>query len=111
MAPFHFDNQQMFASVVFIFIFPRFSFQRKLRLFEKKQDSTQKSMDDTVDGDASYSNEFQFTKAKSICSDDESLKTTTVLSTGSTTNTETKTTPQVFEWNDRNWKLDIEHCK
>lgn len=70
--------------------------QRKLRSFEKKQDSTQKSMDDTVDGETSFSNEIQFSKAKSICSDDESMKTA-VLSTGSATNTETKTTPQVRE--------------
>lgn len=65
--------------------------KRKLRSFEKKQDSTQKSLDDTVDGDLSMDLNIQ--KAKSICSDDElSCKTVTVVST--TENTETKTTPQ-----------------
>lgn len=53
----------------------------------------QKSMDEALgDGDASLSGEAHLTKTKSICSDDESLKTMTVLSTES--NTETKTTPQ-----------------
>lgn len=65
--------------------------KRKLRSFEKKQDSTQKSLDDTVDGDLSMDLNIQ--KAKSICSDDElSCKTVTVVSTSE--NTETKTTPQ-----------------
>lgn len=54
-------------------------------------------MDDTVDGETSMTSEVQFNKAKSICSDDESLKTATMLSTGSATNTETKTSPQVTE--------------
>lgn len=53
----------------------------------------QKSMDEAIcDGDASLSYEIHLTKTKSICSDDESLKTMTMLSTES--NTETKTTPQ-----------------
>lgn len=52
-------------------------------------------MDDTVDGETSLSSDIPVTKAKSICSDDESLKTATILSTGSGTNTETKTSPQV----------------
>lgn len=65
--------------------------KRKLRSFEKKNDSTQKSLDDTVDGDLSMDLNIQ--KAKSICSDDElSCKTVTVVSTSE--NTETKTTPQ-----------------
>lgn len=79
------------SGLFFIQVFP----QRKLRSFEKKQDPTQKSMDDTVDGETSFSNDVQSTKAKSICSDDESLKTATILSTESATNTETRTTPQV----------------
>lgn len=50
-------------------------------------------MDEALgDGDASLSGEGHLTKTKSICSDDESLKTMTMLSTES--NTETKTTPQ-----------------
>lgn len=51
-------------------------------------------MDDAIgDGDTSLSYDIHhLTKTKSICSDDESLKTMTVLSTES--NTETKTTPQ-----------------
>lgn len=63
---------------------------------EKKQDSLHKSMDDTIDGDLSISNDVHLTKTKSICSDDESLKTMTAVSTESATNTETKTTPQVI---------------
>lgn len=53
----------------------------------------QKSIDETLgDGDTSLSYDVHLTKTKSICSDDESLKTMTMLSTES--NTETKTTPQ-----------------
>lgn len=67
--------------------------QRKLRSFERKQDSMQRSMDEALgEGDASLSFDAHLTKTKSICSDDESLKTMTMLSTES--NTETKTTPQ-----------------
>lgn len=66
--------------------------QRKLRTFEKKQDQTHKSLDDTVDADLSI--ELNLRKTKSSCSDDESLKTMTMVSTESTTNTGTKTTPQ-----------------
>lgn len=57
-------------------------------------------MDDTVDGDLSMDltamtvpNKIPLTK--SSCSEDESQKTATVMSAESTTNTETKTTPQV----------------
>lgn len=56
----------------------------------------QKSIDDGIgDVDTSLSYEVttaQLTKNKSICSDDESLKTLTIVSTES--NTETKTSPQ-----------------
>lgn len=51
-------------------------------------------MDDGIgEADSSLSYDTHLTKTKSICSDDESLKTLTVLSTES--NTETKTTPQI----------------
>lgn len=66
-----------------------------MRSFERKQDSMQKSIDDGIgDVDTSLSFEVtaQLTKTKSICSDDESLKTLTIVSTES--NTETKTSPQ-----------------
>lgn len=69
--------------------------QRKLRSFERKQDSMQKSIDDgigDVDTSLAYDVSVQLSKTKSICSDDESLKTLTVVSTES--NTETKTSPQ-----------------
>lgn len=50
-------------------------------------------MDDAIgEGDTSLTYDAQLTKTKSICSDDESLKTMTMVSTES--NTETKTTPQ-----------------
>lgn len=56
----------------------------------------QKSIDDGIgDVDTSLSYDMttvQLTKTKSICSDDESLKTLTIVSTES--NTETKTSPQ-----------------
>lgn len=55
----------------------------------------QKSIDDGIgDVDTSLSFEVtaQLSKTKSICSDDESLKTLTIVSTES--NTETKTSPQ-----------------
>lgn len=53
----------------------------------------QKSMDDAIgDGDTSLTYDAHLTKTKSICSDDESLKTMTMISTES--NTDTKTTPQ-----------------
>lgn len=53
----------------------------------------QKSMDDAIgEGDTSITYDAHMTKTKSICSDDESLKTMTMMSTES--NTETKTTPQ-----------------
>lgn len=53
----------------------------------------QKSMDDAIgEGDTSLTYDAHLTKTKSICSDDESLKTMTMLSTES--NTETRTTPQ-----------------
>lgn len=65
--------------------------KRKLRTFEKKSDCTQKSLDDTVDGDIS----IDLNKSKLSCSDDESsIKTVTGVSTESATNTETKNTPQ-----------------
>lgn len=67
--------------------------KRKLRTFERKQDSTQKSMEDTIDGEACTDSHIP-PKAKSSCSDDESIKTVTILSTESATNTETKSTPQ-----------------
>lgn len=53
----------------------------------------QKSIDDGIgDTDASLSNDaLHLTKTKSICSDDESLKTMTMLSTESNT----EATPQV----------------
>ncbi|XP_065076264.1 ralA-binding protein 1 isoform X2 [Ochlerotatus camptorhynchus] len=64
--------------------------KRKLKSFEKKSDCTQKSLDDTVDGDIS----IDLNKAKLSCSDDESsIKTVTGISTESATNTETKNTP------------------
>lgn len=69
--------------------------QRKLRSFERKQDSMQKSLDDgigDVDTSLSYEVTAQLSKTKSICSDDESLKTLTIVSTES--NTGTKTSPQ-----------------
>lgn len=69
--------------------------QRKLRSFERRQDSMQKSIDDgigDVDTSLSYDVTAQLSKTKSICSDDESLKTLTIVSTES--NTETKTSPQ-----------------
>ncbi|XP_031625858.1 ralA-binding protein 1 [Contarinia nasturtii] len=69
--------------------------KRKLRSFERKQDSMQKSIDDgigDVDTSLSYDVTTQLSKTKSICSDDESLKTLTIVSTES--NTETKTSPQ-----------------
>lgn len=69
--------------------------QRKLRSFERKQDSMQKSLDDGIgDVDTSLSFEVtaQLSKTKSICSDDESLKTLTIVSTESYTGT--KTSPQ-----------------
>lgn len=81
---------------LFFFSFPSTVFvspQRKLRSFERKQDSMQKSMDDAIgEGDTSLTYDAHLTKTKSICSDDESLKTMTMMSTES--NTETKTTPQ-----------------
>lgn len=55
----------------------------------------QKSIDDgigDVDTSLSYEVNAQLSKTKSICSDDESLKTLTIVSTES--NTETKTSPQ-----------------
>lgn len=55
----------------------------------------QKSIDDgigDVDTSLSYEMTAQLSKTKSICSDDESLKTLTIVSTES--NTETKTSPQ-----------------
>lgn len=55
----------------------------------------QKSIDDgigDVDTSLTYDVSAQLSKTKSICSDDESLKTLTVVSTES--NTETKTSPQ-----------------
>lgn len=55
----------------------------------------QKSIDDgigDVDTSLSYEVTAQLPKTKSICSDDESLKTLTIVSTES--NTETKTSPQ-----------------
>lgn len=55
----------------------------------------QKSIDDgigDVDTSLSYEVTTQLSKTKSICSDDESLKTLTIVSTES--NTETKTSPQ-----------------
>lgn len=55
----------------------------------------QKSIDDgigDVDTSLSYEVTAQISKTKSICSDDESLKTLTIVSTES--NTETKTSPQ-----------------
>lgn len=55
----------------------------------------QKSIDDgigDVDTSLSYDVTAQLSKTKSICSDDESLKTLTIVSTES--NTETKTSPQ-----------------
>lgn len=55
----------------------------------------QKSIDDgigDVDTSLSYEVTAQLSKTKSICSDDESLKTLTIISTES--NTETKTSPQ-----------------
>lgn len=55
----------------------------------------QKSIDDgigDVDTSLSYEVTAQLSKTKSICSDDESLKTITIVSTES--NTETKTSPQ-----------------
>ncbi|XP_058821572.1 ralA-binding protein 1 [Topomyia yanbarensis] len=65
--------------------------KRKLRSFEKKSDCTQKSLDDTVDGDIS----IDLNKAKLSCSDDESsIKTVTGVSTESATNTDAKNTPQ-----------------
>ncbi|XP_055642642.1 ralA-binding protein 1 [Toxorhynchites rutilus septentrionalis] len=68
--------------------------KRKLRTFEKKSDCTQKSLDDTIDGD----NSMELNKAKLSCSDDESsIKTVTGISTESATNTETKNTPQETE--------------
>lgn len=66
-----------------------------MRSFERKQDSMQKSIDDgigDVDTSLSYEVTAQLSKTKSICSDDESLKTLTIVSTES--NTETKTSPQ-----------------
>ncbi|XP_053694277.1 ralA-binding protein 1 isoform X2 [Sabethes cyaneus] len=65
--------------------------KRKLRVFEKKSDGLQKSLDDTVDGDIS----IDLNKAKLSCSDDESsIKTVTGVSTESATNTDAKNTPQ-----------------
>lgn len=66
-----------------------------MRSFERRQDSMQKSIDDgigDVDTSLSYEVTAQLSKTKSICSDDESLKTLTIVSTES--NTETKTSPQ-----------------
>lgn len=65
--------------------------KRKLRVFEKKPDCIQKSLDDTVDGDMS----IDLNKAKLSCSDDESsIKTVTGVSAESATNTDAKNTPQ-----------------
>lgn len=66
-----------------------------MRSFERRQDSMQKSIDDGIgdlDTSLSYEVTAQLSKTKSICSDDESLKTLTIISTES--NTETKTSPQ-----------------
>lgn len=58
-------------------------------------------MDDTVDGDLSSMDliampvPLKNLPTKSSCSEDESQKTATIVSADSTTNTETKTTPQV----------------
>lgn len=81
-----------------MFNFTIVRFKRKLRTFEKKPDATtQKSIDDTVDC-ADISMDLSVGKAKSSCSDDESLKAvTSALSTAS--NTETKTSPQVKKKN------------
>lgn len=84
-----------FLNVHFRFIFDCIQ-QRKLRSFERRQDSLQKSIDDgigDVDTSLSYEVTAQLTKTKSICSDDESLKTLTIVST-TESNTETKTSPQ-----------------
>ncbi|XP_037035910.1 ralA-binding protein 1 isoform X2 [Bradysia coprophila] len=62
--------------------------KRKLRTFEKKNDPVHKSLDDTTDGEI----QLEMQKPKSVCSDDESVKTITVLPTESN---ETKTTVQV----------------
>lgn len=65
-----------------------FRLQRKLRAFEKKPDPTHKSLDDPADAEI----QLQMQKPKSACSDDESIQTTSVLTTEST---ETKSPPQV----------------
>lgn len=62
--------------------------QRKLRALEKNNDPIHKSLDDTADVEI----QLEMQKPKSVCSDDESLKAMTILSTEST---ETKSTPQV----------------
>lgn len=77
-------------------MFPYYFFhiQRKLRSFERKADSMQKSIDDgigDVDTSLSYDATALLSKAKSVCSDDESQRTLMVVSTES--NTDTKTSP------------------
>jgi len=62
--------------------------KRKLRTFEKKHDPRHKSLDETADVEI----QLEMQKPKSVCSDDESLKAMTILSTEST---ESKSTPQV----------------
>lgn len=78
-----------------------FHIQRKLRSFERKADSMQKSIDDgigDVDTSLSYDATPLLSKAKSICSDDESQRTLTVVSTESITDTKTSPheTPDKF---------------
>lgn len=65
-----------------------FRFQRKLRAFEKKHDTIHKSLDDTADAEI----QLEMQIPKSACSDDESIKAVSTLTTEST---ETKSTPQV----------------
>lgn len=83
-------------NLFFFFLCIPFHFiQRKLRSFERKADSLQKSTDDgigDVDTSLSYDATALLSKAKSVCSDDESQRTLTVVSTES--NTDTKTSPQ-----------------
>lgn len=69
-----------------------FGLQRKLRTFEKKHDPIHKSLDETADGEI----QLEMQKPKSACSDDESIKAMTILSSEST---ETKSTPQVRAFN------------
>lgn len=89
------DVEQFESLFSYYYFYFFFHIQRKLRSFERKADSMQKSIDDgigDVDTSISYDATALLSKAKSVCSDDESQRTLTVVSIES--NTDTKTSPQ-----------------